>query len=82
MAESPENNDEVSPLKKASKATNAYAKYSGMAFQMLGTIGLGVYGGIKLDERQQNRFPVWTLLLSLGSVTGSLYMFIKQIRKE
>jgi len=74
--------DESSVVEKVAKTTNAYAKYSGMAFQMLGTIGAGVYGGLKLDEWQQNHFPVWTLVLSLASVGGSLYLFVRQITKE
>lgn len=69
------------PKETNSGATN-FAKYSGLAFQMLGTIGLGVYGGLKLDEWQQNKFPLWTLVLSLGSVAGSLYLLIKQVKSE
>lgn len=64
------------------RPTAHYAKYSGIAFQMLGTIGLGVYAGLKLDEWQQNKFPVWTLVFSLGSVAGSLYLLIKQVKSE
>ena len=74
-----ENNTIKNPKKPQ---VNNYAKYSGMGFQLLATIGLGVYGGLKLDEWQQNHFPVWTLVLSLGSVAGSLYLFIKQVSNE
>ena len=82
MAPKPKAADDSSVLNKVSKTTNAYAKYSGMAFQMLGTIGAGVYSGLKLDEWQQNHFPVWTLVLSLASVGGSLYLFVRQVTKE
>jgi hypothetical protein len=64
------------------KTPSNYAKYSGIAFQMLGTIGLGVYGGLKLDQWLQNKFPLWTLVLSLTSVGGSLYLLIKQVKSE
>lgn len=77
MAEQPQKN-----LKETSQGVSNLAKYSGLAFQMLGTIGLGVYGGLKLDEWQQNKFPLWTLGLSLGSVAGSLYLLIKQVKSE
>lgn len=77
MAESPLKD----PEKTGQGAAN-FAKYSGLAFQMLGTIGVGVYGGLKLDEWQQNKFPLWTLVLSLGSVAGSLYLLIKQVKSE
>ena len=68
--------------KDVERPTANYAKYTGIAFQMLGTIGLGVYAGLKLDEWQQNKFPVWTLSFSLGSVAGSLYLLIKQVKNE
>lgn len=64
------------------KNTNNYAKFSALAFQMLGTIALFTYGGSKLDEWQQNTVPVWTLVLSLLSIAGSLYMFIRSVTKQ
>ena len=62
------------------KRTPNYAKYSGMGLQMLGTIGLGTYAGVKLDEWQGNKTPGWTLALSLLSIGAALYHFIKQVR--
>lgn len=64
------------------RSTNTYMKYSSLAFQMLGTIVLFTYGGYKLDEWQQNKVPVWTLVLSLVSIAGSLYLFIRSVTKE
>lgn len=63
------------------KRENQYAKYSGMGFQMLITIGLGTYLGVKLDEWQQNHTPVWTLVLSLASIAAAMYNFIRQLPK-
>ena len=68
--------------KENQRNTNNYMKYSSLAFQMLGTIVLFTYGGYKLDEWQQNKIPVWTLVLSLASIAGSLYMFIRSVTKE
>lgn len=68
--------------KQAGRRSNSYARYSGLAFQMLGTIVVFTYGGYKLDEWQQNKIPVWTLVLSLGSIAASLYMFIRSITKD
>jgi hypothetical protein len=59
-----------------------FLKYSGMAMQMLGTILVFTYGGYKLDEYQQNKVPVWTLILSLGSIAASLYLLIKSFTKQ
>lgn len=68
--------------KQEKRFTSNYAKYSGIAFQMLGTIGLGVYAGLKLDEWLANKFPLFTLVLSLGSVGASLYLMIVQVKSE
>ena len=69
-------------LKKATEKTTSLVEYSGIAFQMLGTIGLGVYAGLKLDEWQQNRRPIWTIVLSLTAIGASLYLFIRQLTKK
>lgn len=65
---------------KLRQRTNNYAKYSSMGLQMLATIGLGTYLGVKLDEWQQNRIPAWTLVLSLLSIGAAMYNFIRQVK--
>lgn len=62
--------------------SNAYAKYSALAFQMLATILIFTYGGYKLDEWQGNQIPGWTLSLSLISIAASLYLFIRGAREK
>ncbi|WP_031525684.1 AtpZ/AtpI family protein [Dyadobacter crusticola] len=62
--------------------SSKFLKYSGLATQMLGTILLFTWGGYKLDEYQQNKVPVWTLVLSLTSIAGSLYMLIRSFTKS
>lgn len=69
-------------LKDATQKTTSFAQYSGIAFQMLGTIGLGVYAGIKLDEWQGNDRPIWTIILSLTAIGASLYLFIRQLTNK
>lgn len=59
---------------------NNYAKYSGVAFEMLGIIFLGVWGGIKLDTILDTK-PLLTLVLSLGSVALAIYEIIVKIRR-
>lgn len=63
--------------KQRSPKSNAYAKYSALAFQMLGTILAFTYAGYKIDEWQENQVPGWTLALSLISIAASLYLFIR-----
>ncbi len=69
-------------LKKATEKTTSFAQFSGIAFQMLGTIGLGVWAGLKLDEWQGNRRPLWTIVLALTAIGASLYLFIRQLTKN
>ncbi|WP_439556258.1 AtpZ/AtpI family protein [Dyadobacter sp.] len=66
----------------AKNQSSKFLKYSGLATQMLGTILLFTWGGYKLDEYQQNEVPVWTLILSLTSIAGSLYMLIRGFTKS
>jgi F0F1-type ATP synthase assembly protein I len=70
---------EKDSLKTVTEKTTSFAQFSGIAFQMLGTIGLGVWAGMKLDEWQQNHRPIWTIVLSLTAIGASLYLFIRQL---
>ena len=64
------------------KSLNSYAKYSSIAFQMLFIILAGVYAGIKLDAWLKIKFPIFTLVLSLGAVSLSIYYAIKDFLKN
>ncbi|AUD07192.1 AtpZ/AtpI family protein [Spirosoma pollinicola] len=70
------------PVKKVTEKTTSFVQFSGIAFQMLGTIGLGVYVGMKLDAWQNNHRPVWTIVLSLTAIGASLYLFIRQLTRK
>ena len=70
------------PPKKGTEKTTSFVQFSGIAFQMLGTIGLGVYAGMKIDAWQNNHRPVWTIVLSLTAIGASLYLFIRQLTKR
>jgi hypothetical protein len=49
---------------------------------MMAYIGLGVWGGIKLDEIINIKFPVFTIVLSLVGVFLSIYMLIKDLNRN
>jgi hypothetical protein len=70
------------PIKKVTEKTTSFVQFSGIAFQMLGTIGLGVWVGMKLDAWQNNHRPIWTIVLSLTAIGASLYLFIRQLTKK
>ena len=62
------------------KNPNAALKYTGIGFQMLAVIGLGVFGGIKLDEYLHTA-PIFTIVLSLLSIAIGIYIAIKDFIK-
>jgi predicted MFS family arabinose efflux permease len=75
----------VNEQKKANlpkKQPNDYAKYSGMAVQMVAIIVGGVLGGIQLDKWLALKFPAFTLFLTLFSVFLAIYYFIKDVIKK
>ena len=64
------------------KNTNKFARYSGLAFEMLGIIFLGSWIGYKIDEKRQREFPLFTIVLSLFSVFAALYIVINDVIKN
>ena len=60
---------------------NNYARYSGMAFQMLAIILLGMFAGYKLDVWVNSK-PVFTVILSLLSVIIAIYVVTKDLLKR
>ncbi|HHC80258.1 MAG TPA: AtpZ/AtpI family protein [Flavobacteriia bacterium] len=65
--------------KKQKKQLNKYTRFSGIAFQMVVTIGVGTYIGIKLDEKYPNKNNLFTVAFSLVFILLSLYSVIKQV---
>ncbi|MDJ1468270.1 AtpZ/AtpI family protein [Cytophagaceae bacterium DM2B3-1] len=59
-----------------------YAKYSGLAFQMMATIALGVWGGTKLDQWTGWKFPVFTVILPMIGIVGSIILLIRSLPKQ
>lgn len=68
--------------KSKGEKINYYAKYSAMAFQMAAIIALGVWGGTSLDKYYSNKFPLFSIVLSLFSVIGAIYWVIKDFIKK
>jgi F0F1-type ATP synthase assembly protein I len=71
---------EPSPNQK-SKQYNTYLKYSGLAIQLLGAIGIFGWLGHLLDQWLILKFPAFMLLfgfLAFGGMMVQLYRSIKQ----
>jgi len=56
-------------------------RFSGLAFEMLAFIFLGVWLGHMLDTYLQIIFPAFTLLLSMTGLAGGIYYLIKKLPK-
>lgn len=69
------------PKKEENKGLNDYAKYSGIAFQMVAIIAITTWGGLKLDKLAGFEKPVFTIILSLLGVFAAIYTAIKDFIK-
>jgi len=48
---------------------------------MFAVIALLSYAGVYLDEKNQNEFPLYTLILSLLGVGASMYLVIRSVNQ-
>ncbi|MCZ2442381.1 MAG: AtpZ/AtpI family protein [Flavobacteriales bacterium] len=65
------------------KPLNDYLKYSGLAFQMLAIIAIGIFIGMRLDTYFQNTQSVFTVISAILSILLSLALVLKDfIRKK
>jgi len=69
------------PKKLQSKGVQDFAKYSSIAFQMIGIILITVWGGVKLDKLTGWNTPVFTIVLSLLGVFGAIYTVLRDFIK-
>ena len=63
------------------KSTPNYIKYSGMAFQMLVTIGVFAFIGYKIDEHQHIDNFLFTAIFGIVGVAASLYSVVRSLHK-
>lgn len=66
---------------QGNKGIKDFARYSGIAFQMVGIILITVWGGKKLDELTGFQTPVFTIILSLIGVFAAIYTAVKDFIK-
>jgi ATP synthase protein I len=79
--EEPHQLQKKNPKKQENKDLNNYAKYSGIAFQMVVIIAVTTWGGIKLDKLAGFETPVFTIILSLLGVLAAIYTAVKDFIK-
>ncbi|MCX7861666.1 MAG: AtpZ/AtpI family protein [Bacteroidales bacterium] len=69
-------------IKQSKKYYDSYVRYSSIAIQMAVIIILGIFGGTYIDEWLVLRFPVFTIVLSLISVSAAIYLAVKDLLKK
>ncbi len=78
----PASQKQKNPKNPSNKGLQDFAKYSGLAFQMLVIIAVMTWGGVKLDEVLGLSTPVFTVVLSLLGVFAGIYTAIKDFIKR
>jgi F0F1-type ATP synthase assembly protein I len=73
---------EENPKKPSDKGIRDFARYSGIAFQMMGIIFVTTWGGVKLDKVIGWKTPVFTIVLSLLGVFAAIYFMVRDFIKK
>ncbi|MGF1924438.1 MAG: AtpZ/AtpI family protein [Bacteroidia bacterium] len=63
------------------KHANNFARYSGIAFQMLATIGLFAFIGYRIDKSRNTESMIFTAILGLLGVVVSLVQVVRSLNK-
>ncbi len=69
-----------SPEEKRKSAIKDWAKYSGLAFQLLGACLAGVFIGRWLDQKMQLERPLWAVFLTVFFMVASLVSLYRQLK--
>ena len=59
-----------------------YAKYTGIAFQMIVIILAGVFLGVKMDKWFHTNDPIFTAIVTLLCVILAIYTVIKDLLRK
>ena len=65
---------------EAGGEASSYAKYMGVAFQMIIIIGLFTFAGYKIDQATGHQTKWVTAVLALAGVFLSLYLVIRSLK--
>ncbi|MCB0531359.1 MAG: AtpZ/AtpI family protein [Lewinellaceae bacterium] len=69
-----------SPEEKRKSAIKDWARYSGLAFQLLGACLAGVFIGRWLDAKMQLERPLWAVFLTIFFMVASLVSLYRQLK--
>ncbi len=68
--------------KERPKGPADFARYSGLAFEMLAIIGVGTWAGVWLDAYFNHETPWITATVAPLSVLISLYLVLKDLNRK
>ena len=68
-------------LESEKKALSSYAKYTGVAFQMMAIIGASAFIGYKADQYYDHKTQWVTALACVLGVCLSIYQTIRQLKQ-
>ena len=69
-------------MPKQNNASNDVLRYAGLGAQILVSIGIAVFIGLKLDQWIRMPFPLLVWLLPLVVVSTMIYKLIKETSKK
>jgi hypothetical protein len=61
---------------------NSFIKYSGLGLQMLVTLGIGAWLGLKLDQYLKLKYPVFLVTFIFVLFAGLMVMLYRNLNKE
>ena len=64
------------------KPVNSFLKFSGLGMQMLASIGLGAWLGMKLDQYLELKFPVFLLTFVFVIFGGMMYQLYRSLNND
>jgi hypothetical protein len=66
---------------KEKEPQNNFLKYTGLGLQLLFTIGVSAWLGLKLDQYLGLRFPAFLLSFTLLSFAGLMYKLYRSLNE-
>lgn len=76
MDKAPDPSDQKKPSQ-----FNSYLKYSGLAVQLVVTIGIAGWLGYWLDKYLVLKFPLFILIFTMGTFAGVIYQLYRSFNK-
>jgi hypothetical protein len=64
------------------KPVSSFLKFSGLGLQMLVSIGLGAWLGMKLDHYLELKFPAFLLTFVFVIFGGLMYQLYRSLNKD